>query len=1023
MSRTDADRAPADPEVRTPTVLAILVVKDGLRWLRTCLQGLSSQSYPRLGVVAIDNASRDGSGELLVQALGEGRVVSRSEDRGVGGAVNIALEQLSVAQEADYLLVIHDDTALEPDTVEHLVEAATGIEDVGVVGPKVVDWEDPRVLREVGRSTDRFGHPSTPLQDGEFDHGQYDRVIEVLFVSSCAMLISRDVSQRIGELDDRLTSHYEDLDFCWRARLAGYRVVMTPLARVRHAGEALAVRSRSSRHGERYFAERASLASMLKNYSLLTLVWVLPLYALFGLARLAIMMVSRRFDDAWELLSAWGWNVSHLPGTVRRRLRTQSVRRTKDRQVRRFMESAALRLPRWIDEASQILQEQSKVDEDSPEGSFRVRAHAVSLLRLHPVLVGVAAALFVGFFAAWRVLTADDLAGGVLAQFPPASGFLTELVDAVRTTRLGGAQAASPALGALGGAAWLAFGDASLAQRAMLVGLPLVGAAMVYRAASRQTSERIGATVAAGCYALSAIMLGAFSQGRIDLLVVLAALPILIERSGAAFGREETQSPRRLAAGIGVALAICLAFSPGVILPAAVVMIVLALAAPVRGRGLPTAMLGLAMGLVLVFPLIPEIVSDPGAGLSSLIGNASFSAILRTSFAGEPGSWILSWFLPVGAFLSLAIVTSENRARANRLALLWLAGILLCWLSAAGYLPSAVSNPLAYLALVAVAEVFLIAFGVQGLVTSVGSESFGSRQVLAGALTFVLALGLLLQSFAAITASWSILEGLPPAWPVIASRKAGEFRVLWIGRRSGRAFPAPGGDPRRLLAAGADSLRWAITDRDGVSSLDIGRGDFGPGYDQLNEVLAEITNGATEHAGAMLAPFGIRYLVAEAGDVPDPVVRRLDRQLDLDLVPALGLTIYRNSRPLPPAAALHPDEAFLAASRAGDLGQTAALAPTQAAALRADAGGWEGEGPDGAAVFLGDQYASGWRLDGRGPPPQRSFGWANLFPPAQSGGGQITVRFAEQLPRTVEMIVLGLFWLAALWITRKPVSS
>ena len=66
------------------------------------------------------------------------------------------------------------------------------------------------------------------------DHGQYDRVLEVLFVSSCAMLVRREVRRRAGALDERLTSHHEDLDFCWRARLAGYRVIMTPLARVRH---------------------------------------------------------------------------------------------------------------------------------------------------------------------------------------------------------------------------------------------------------------------------------------------------------------------------------------------------------------------------------------------------------------------------------------------------------------------------------------------------------------------------------------------------------------------------------------------------------------------------------------------------------------------------------------------------------------------------------------------------------------------------------------------------------------------
>src|SRR5207249_5264370 len=114
------------------------------------------------------NASSDGTRDQLEQALGARRVLSLSENRGVAGSVIAALD-VSAARESEYLLILHDDAALDPDAVERLVDAASleEVERVGVVGPKVVDWDDPRILREVGRSTDRFGHPYTPLQDGE----------------------------------------------------------------------------------------------------------------------------------------------------------------------------------------------------------------------------------------------------------------------------------------------------------------------------------------------------------------------------------------------------------------------------------------------------------------------------------------------------------------------------------------------------------------------------------------------------------------------------------------------------------------------------------------------------------------------------------------------------------------------------------------------------------------------------------------------------------------------------------------
>ncbi|MGH2660161.1 MAG: glycosyltransferase family 2 protein, partial [Actinomycetota bacterium] len=385
MVTTTADRLPDADAVRTPSVLAVLVVRDGLPWLRECLRALGGQSHPRLGIVAVDNGSTDGSGQVLGQALGPGRVLTLPDNPGLAGALRAALK-LPVARAADYVMVLHDDAALAPDAVERMVDAAQRIrvERVGVVGPKVVDWEDPRILREVGRSTDRFGHPHTPLQDGEIDQGQYDRILEVLYVSSCAMLVSREAWQRTGILDERYGGRHDDLDFCWRARLAGFRVLMTPLAQARHrAAGAGGERAEAQRHGYQYFAERAALASMLKNYSFVSLIWLLPLHFVIGIPRLAYLALSRRFEDAYDLLASWTWNLVHLPSTLSRRVRAQSVRSVGDRMVRRFMESAFVRMPRWFRVAERILEEQVEEEREA----VPARARVASLASGHPVLV------------------------------------------------------------------------------------------------------------------------------------------------------------------------------------------------------------------------------------------------------------------------------------------------------------------------------------------------------------------------------------------------------------------------------------------------------------------------------------------------------------------------------------------------------------------------------------------------------------------------------------------------------------
>src|SRR3990170_185757 len=755
MVTTTADRPATDDAVRTPSVLAVLVVRDGSRWLRECLKSLAAQRYPRFGVVAVDNASTDGSREALVQALGERRVLGLDEDRGIAGALRAASE-LPAAQAADYLLIVHDDTTLAPDAAARLVETAEGIhgvERVGVVGPKVVDWEDPRILREVGRSVDAFGHPYSPLQEGERDQGQYDRVLEVLFVSSCAMLVSRETWQRTGHFDERYGGHHDDLDFCWRARVAGYRVLMTPLAQARHRDASVhGERPEHHRHrSARYFAERAGLASMLKDYGLLTLAWLLPLYMVAGLVRLFLLSLGRRFEDAYDLVAAWGWNILHLPGTIRRRVRVQSVRAVRDRHVRRFMASA-FRMPRWFERAEEILDEQL---EEGEEEEPRLRERATSLALAHPVLVAVVLAVGLGALAVRHFIGPEVLQGGALAPFPAqASGFWNELLSGTRTTVLGGAQPASPALAALGGLSWLTFGSTALAQKVLLAALPPIAAVSMYRALSRQT-QRPAAGVAGGvAYALSAMVLWSFSEGRIPILVMLAVLPAAWDRLDALFGPETPERIGKAVVSLGVAVAVGVAFFHGTLLAVAPIVVLLLLAGRRRGRGLVLAAAGAAAAAALLFPILPGLLDAPDVELSTLVGTSDVWRLLRLAPGPGPGTWVVSAFLPVSAAICFGIVGPEHRGRAWRAMLLAVGGLGLAWASAARWLPDALTNQPPFLALASVSMAAIVGYGLATLVERMGSEAVGVRQLAAALLAVVLSGGVASQALPVAIAEW-----------------------------------------------------------------------------------------------------------------------------------------------------------------------------------------------------------------------------------------------------------------------------
>lgn len=1019
----DTETSTAAPD-RLPTVLAVLVVKDAERWLRETLSSLAAQRYPRLGIVAVDNASTDGSAEILEEALSSGRVRRLPEDRGFAGAVAEVFAQGGAAR-ADFLLLLHDDAALDPDSVQRLVQAAVGIPgltEVGIVGGKVVGWDDPRELIDVGRSADRFGHAFSPLQPGEIDQGQFDRVLEVLAVHGSAMLIAREAWQAIGAPDERVGTEYADLDLCWRARVTGFRVLMTPLARIRHRGASARGERGVADRGVRGEEDRAALAAMLKNYGAVSLLLYLPLAAMLGVARLAYLLLARRFEESLDVVAAWGWNVRHLIGTLRRRRRVQRRRRVRDRALRRFTESAGLRLPRWFQTAERILEEQREIEEEDAGRPVarRLRDRTASLVSAHPVIVAVFVGSIVVALAARHLLDPRVVMGGQLPRFPAAaSEILRELVSGVRTTALGGGTPASPALGAVAGLSWILLGSTSLAQKALLAAGPVLAAVLAYRAHVRLTGRPGPSVVAAAGYALSGIVLWSFSEGRVGPLIALAILPALLERLEEAFsGTDDPSDKWRSIAGLAVTLAVGVAFDPGVVLVAALAIGVQLLFGHDRREGAWQVLVGAIGAAVLLFPFVPALVGGGGRALGSALFTRDLAEIGRLVLGEAPGTWFAAAFLPIGAAIALALVSSEHRTPALRAAVLAGVALALAWCSGAGWLPAASANAPMYLGLAAAAMAAVLAFGAAS-VRGLGRQSFGARHLGTAALTAVLAGGLGLQAIAAAIGGWEVggPAQVPAAWAVVEGVEAGAFRVLWVGANDGSAFPAPGGEPEGLAAAGDASLRFAITGREGRGVEDLARPLVGPGADRLELAIRTIVSGRTSHAGALLAPFGVRFVVADPDRLPAPARARLDAQADLDLVPVTGLSIYRNAAAIPPGSIVQPSDGQLALIRSADNQDIARLRLELVRPLAQVPGGWAGRASDQGVALVSTEFDDAWTTQPSSP--ERVFGWATSFDVAP---GPVRMEFGAQTSATIEAWVLALLWLGALWVTRKPVA-
>lgn len=1017
-------------ENATPSVLVVLVVKDGAAWLPRSLASLARQSHPRLGVIAVNNGSTDGSGEILVSALTSERVISLERNVGLPAAVGRALAT-PVAKVADYVLILHDDTALAPDAVAQLVEAARSAPGVGVVGPKVLDWEEPRVLREVGMGTDRFGYPYSPLEEGEIDQGQHDGVRDVMFVSSAAILVSREALTRIGPPDRRLAPAHAELDFCWRARLGGFRVIVQPKAMVLHRGSG----SRGERRGSnpervRFHAERAALAALLKNYGFLSLLWVLPASVALALARVGTLLASRQFAGAWQVLMAWGWNAGNLLGTLRRRARAQATRAVPDREIVRLMVPAGARLRRWFLQATAPLA--GGVGHLEPEeevGPIHWGHRLAAVALKHPVAVGSMAAAFVFVVSFRGVLFGGPVEGGVLPAFPQrAWEILSAFADGWRTTTLGGPGGPSPALVPLSLLGFVTFGDPRILARLLVAAIPVFAGVTCYRAVLRRTGWPAPAVVAAACYALSAPVLWSASEGSVPAGAFLVAAPWLLVRVGEGFEPVRQARPLRWGVGTGIGLAAAGSFFPAIWVAGALLLVV-SLLVPGSWRAVPRGVALVALGTIaaaaLVFPFVLELVQAGGGTGVGAAGTASVGAVLRLSPGAAPGGFLTALFLPVAAMVAFPV--ADDRRWSGRAALAVAVALPLAWLAAAGRLPQEAANPLPFLGVAAAAMSLLVGLGVRALLLGVSREAFGYRQVAVGALTAVVGIGVILQAADAMRGAWAVGKGrLPPAWPVVATADGPPFRVLWVGRPGIDRFSPPGGRPDGSVFAGNASVQYGVTGRAGTTVLEIGLPPHGPGYEALETTLRTILDGRVRHGGALLSTFGIRFVVAGAGDLPPEAAARLGQQLDMDLIQtAGGLSIYEVARPLPIAAAVGPESSAPLESSGTQV--SAELAGTESVALGPDDGAWRGpvvsiDGP--GAVLFSTPFDDGWQLtvDGAAAPEFRALGWEQGFR-ATFPADVVEIEYEDGLIRALEMAGLALLWGAALWITRARASA
>ena len=221
------------------TKVAIVILNwNGRSFLEKFLPPLIANTPSWAEIIIADNASSDDSISFLQEHFPQVRLILNEDNYGFAKGYNVALRQV----EADYYCLLNSDIEVSPNWLEPIVGFLDKHEDVAICQPKLLAYHDKSQFEYAGASggfIDKFGYPfcrGRMFNTLEKDEQQYDDVTEIFWATGACMFVRADLYHELGGLDDDFFAHMEEIDFCWRAKNAGHKIVCIPDSIVYHIG-------------------------------------------------------------------------------------------------------------------------------------------------------------------------------------------------------------------------------------------------------------------------------------------------------------------------------------------------------------------------------------------------------------------------------------------------------------------------------------------------------------------------------------------------------------------------------------------------------------------------------------------------------------------------------------------------------------------------------------------------------------------------------------------------------------------
>jgi GT2 family glycosyltransferase len=239
-----------------PKVYVIVLNWNGGDDTVRCLSSLQLLTYENYSVMVVDNGSTDDSPALIREAFPEVEFLETGRNLGFAGGCNVGIRR-ALTQHPDFIWLLNNDTTVDPGALTAMVEKAGTDSRIGVVGSAIYNLQQPERLQCWGGGYINFllGRPRhflKPVDDGKLH-----------FITGASFMISRAAVEAVGELDERFFMYWEDADYCFRLRRAGWRIGVAGQSKVWH--KALAETGKGSVSSYQYF--NASAARFFEKHA------------------------------------------------------------------------------------------------------------------------------------------------------------------------------------------------------------------------------------------------------------------------------------------------------------------------------------------------------------------------------------------------------------------------------------------------------------------------------------------------------------------------------------------------------------------------------------------------------------------------------------------------------------------------------------------------------------------------------------------------------------------------------------